>query len=61
MSETKKPQHTSVKDCLDRIDKLENFISRLAVMSGQGNLLAEYGLKRWEPGKEHMTKYKGKS
>ena len=61
MEQAKKPQHTSVKDCLDRIDKLENFISRLAVMSGQGNLLAEYGLKRWEPGKEHMTKYKGKS
>lgn len=57
-AQAKKPQHTSVKDCLDRIDKLEDLVSRLAVMTGQGNILNEYGVKRWHPEKKHMSKYK---
>ena len=40
-----------------RIKTLEAVISRLAVMTGQGNMLIEYGLERWTPNKIHMNKY----
>lgn len=52
------PTKLSFKEMQDRIDLLEALLSRLAVMTGQGNILAEYGVKRWQPGKEHMSMYK---
>ncbi len=36
--------------------KLEAVISRLAVNTGNGNWLREFGIERWQPGKEHMGK-----
>ena len=39
--------------------RLEAALSRVAVMSGQGNVLGEYGIKRWTPDKRHMGKYRG--
>ena len=42
----------------ERIARLESLISRLAVMTGQGNLLPEFGIERWEPSKKDMSKYK---
>lgn len=41
-----------------KVERLEAALSRIAVMCGQGNVLPEYKIPRWEPGKEHMTKYK---
>lgn len=41
----------------DRIERLELLVSRLAVMTGQGNLLPEYGIERWVPGKKDMNKF----
>lgn len=41
-----------------KVERLEAALSRVAVMCGQGNVLPEYGIKKWEPGKQHMTKYK---
>ena len=38
--------------------RLEAALSRVAVMSGQGNVLREYGIKRWAPDKRHMGKYR---
>ena len=47
-------------DLQAKIEQLEAALSRVAVMCGQGNVLSEYGIQKWEPGKEHMTKYKAK-
>lgn len=41
----------------ERIARLELLVSRLAVMVGQGNLLPEFGIERWIPGKKDMSKY----
>lgn len=38
-------------------ERLESAFSRLAVMTGQGNMLREYGIERWMPEKKHMKKY----
>ena len=46
-----------VKLLQDKVNNLEALVNRLAVMTGQGNLLPEFGLKRWEPGKKDMSKY----
>jgi hypothetical protein len=40
------------------IERLEACLSKLAVMAGQGNILAEFGIDRWVPGKNDMRKYK---
>lgn len=40
----------------DHINKLEAVISRLAVNTGNGNWLREYGVEKWTPEKKHMTK-----
>lgn len=39
------------------IERLESAFSRLAVMTGQGNMLRECGIERWMPEKKHMKKY----
>lgn len=36
--------------------KLEEAISRIAVLTGNGNHLRELGIERWVPGKKHMNK-----
>ncbi len=41
----------------ERCINLENLVSRVAVLTGNGNHLKEYGVERWEPGKKHMNKY----
>ena len=41
----------------ERIKNLEDLVARLAVMTGQGNILFEYGIERWLPGKKDMNKY----
>ena len=46
-----------VKLLKDQVNNLEALVIRLAVMTGQGNLLPEFGLKRWEPGRKDMSKY----
>lgn len=40
-----KPAMATQEDML----RLESAISKLAVMAGQGNILAEFGIKRWIP------------
>jgi len=40
----------------DHCQKLEEAISRIAVLTGNGNHLAELGIERWIPGKKHMNK-----
>jgi hypothetical protein len=48
----------TVLELKKRVDNLESLISKLAVMTGQGNMLLEFGVKRWEPGKKDMSKYR---
>lgn len=36
--------------------KLEVAISRIAVLTGNGNHLSELGIERWVPGKKDMNK-----
>jgi hypothetical protein len=36
--------------------KLESAISRIAVLTGNGNHLRELGIERWVPGKKDMNK-----
>lgn len=40
----------------DRVNNLESVISRIAVLTGNGNHLAECGIEKWIPGKKHMSK-----
>lgn len=40
----------------DKCDKLEAAISRIAVLTGNGNHLRELGIERWVPGKKDMNK-----
>lgn len=62
MSEEKQTRQTKaekeVKLLEARVDKLEACISRMAHQSGTGNILKEYGIEKWEPGKNDMKKYK---
>ena len=37
----------TVLELKKRVDNLEALISKLAVMAGQGNMLLEFGVKRW--------------
>lgn len=54
-----KPAPTKAPESLEaKVERLEQALSRVAVMCGQGNVLPEYGIERWTPGKEHMKKYK---
>lgn len=40
-----------------RIATLETALSKIATLTGYGNHLSEYGLKRWEPSKADMSKH----
>lgn len=42
-----------------RIDKLEEALSRIAHVTGSFNYISDLGIKRWTPGKEHMGKKYG--
>ena len=37
-----------------RVTNLESALSKIAVLAGHGNNLAEFGLKRWEPSAKDM-------
>lgn len=41
------PDMAKLKDCMERV----------ATLTGNGNVLAEFGLKRWTPGKKDLHKY----
>ncbi len=41
----------------EELTTLKAAFSRLAVMTGHGNMLIEYGIERWTPGKKQMNKY----
>ena len=50
-SSTKKPKAETKPEMATKadIERLEAALSKLAVMAGQGNILAEFGIKRWVP------------
>ena len=50
-SSSKKPKAEPKQEMATKadIERLEAAISKLAVMAGQGNILAEFGIKRWVP------------
>lgn len=41
-----------------KLDVIKDALSRVTVLTGHGNILQGYGIKRWEPSKKHMNKYK---
>ena len=41
----------------ERICLLELALAKFATLSGHGNYLREFGLKRWEPSQKDMNKY----
>jgi len=57
----KKPRRSSVgvtnADVIKYIEKLEDCVAKLATLSGHANMLKEFDLERWEPGKKDMRKY----
>ena len=60
-AKTTRPKSNAVSkqdDLLERLEKVEKCLEHVATNSGQGNLLKEYGLTRWEPSKNDMRKYK---
>ena len=50
-SSTKKPKAAPKPEMATKadIERLEAALSKVAVMAGQGNILAGYGIKRWVP------------
>lgn len=42
-----KEEFNSLKECVERI----------ATLTGNGNMLMQFGLERWTPGKKDMSKY----
>jgi len=61
MAEPKKPTalEQSLAQALERIDKLEQAFCKVATLTGNGNQLSEFGLKRWVPGKKDISKSRG--
>ena len=55
----KQAQPTPLELALVRITKLEALVSKIAVLGGNGNHVAEYGIERWVPGKKDLTKNRG--
>lgn len=49
----------ALKPAMDRIERLERVIAKMAHYSGASRILDEYGIDRWVPGKDDMRKYKG--
>ena len=48
-----------VEELRERVANLENALSKITVLAGHGNNLAEFGLKRWEPNSKDMGKKYG--
>ena len=50
-SSSKKPKAAPKPEMATKadIERLEAALSKVAVMAGQGNILAGYGIKRWVP------------
>jgi len=42
---------------MKRIRMLEVCLERVATVTGNGNILMQFGLSRWIPGKKDLTKY----
>ena len=40
-----------------QVANLTSLMERVATDAGQANTLKEYGLKRWIPGKKHMSRW----
>jgi hypothetical protein len=40
-----------------RVETLERCIERVATLTGNGNILMAFGLKRWIPSKKDLSKY----
>jgi hypothetical protein len=51
-------QHPEGASPMERLEKLEQCVSKMATLSGNANHLPEFGLKRWEPSQNDMRKYK---
>lgn len=41
-----------------RIDKLEALIAKLCHYAGRDNMLNEFGIDKWVPGKDDMNRWK---
>lgn len=54
-----KPKDSKVEELETKVEKLTAVIEHLASLTGNGNMLPKYGLKRWIPGQDDMRKYKG--
>jgi len=39
------------------VENLTNALSRIGSLTGYGNHLGEYGIDKWEPGKQHLQKF----
>jgi len=50
----KNPEMEQLKE---RINMLESCLERVATLTGNGNILMAFGLKRWIPGKSDLSKY----
>lgn len=50
---------TTIKELEKRVEILERCIARMAHQTGTQNILREFNIKAWEPGKNDMRKYKG--
>lgn len=54
--EMEEPEN-DIQILVDRIMVLELALAKFATLSGHGNYLREFGLKRWEPSQKDMQKY----
>lgn len=52
------PEAGDAPSPMERLHKLESCVAKMATLSGNANHLAEFGLKRWDPSKKDMQKYK---
>ena len=57
--ESSSQQSTKPATLEARVESLEALVSKLSVMVGQGNMLSEFNIERWSPGKKDMSKFKG--
>lgn len=56
MADKKPTQSQQIEALEDKVKHLEGAISRIAVLTGNGNHLREIGIERWVPSKQHMSK-----
>ena len=50
-------QESIIESLVERIDILEQALSKFATLSGHGNYLREFGIERWNPSQKDMRKY----